>query len=146
MTEPGTTPAVAGYHHFAPTSVSDVEASAQWYERVFGMTRVPVAFPHHGAEQEGYAVVLTEPRSGLVLGLHHHDANPGQSFDERRTGLDHMSFAVAGRADLGAWARWLDSLGIENSGVVDTDDPVPYSVVVFRDPDHIQLELIYMGG
>ena len=115
MTEPGTTPAVAGYHHFAPT-VSDVEASAKWYERVFGMTRVPVAFPHHGAEQEGYAVVLTEPHSGLVLGLHHHDANPGQSFDERRTGLDHMSFAVAARADLGAWARWLDSLGIENSG------------------------------
>jgi glyoxylase I family protein len=143
--KPGTTPAVAGYHHFAPT-VSDVEASAQWYERVFGMTRVPVAFPHHGAEQEGYAVVLTEPRSGLVLGLHHHEANPGQAFDERRTGLDHMSFAVAGRADLGAWARWLDILGIENSGVVDTDDPVPYSVVVFRDPDHIQLELIYMGG
>ena len=103
-------PAVAGYHHFAPT-VSDVEASAQWYERVFGMTRVPVAFPHHGGEKGGYAVVLTEPRSGIVLGLHHHDSNPGQLFDERRTGLDHMSFAVAGRADLDAWASWLDSLG-----------------------------------
>jgi glyoxylase I family protein len=107
VAESGTPPAVAGYHHFAPT-VSDMEASAQWYERVFGMTRVPVAFPHHGAEQEGYAVVLAE------------------------------------RADLDAWARWLDSLGVENSGVVDTGNPVPYSVVVFRDPDHIQLELIYM--
>ena len=60
--------------------------------------------------------------------------------------LDHMSFAVAGHADLDAWAGWLDSLGIENSGVVDTADPVPYSVVVFRDPDNIQLELIYMAG
>jgi hypothetical protein len=38
------------------------------------------------------------------------------------------------------------SLGIENSGVVDTAVPVPYSVVVFRDPDNIQLELIYMAG
>jgi hypothetical protein len=57
-----------------------------------------------------------------------------------------MSFAVAGRADLEAWARWLDSLGVENSGVVDTGNPVPYSVVVFRDLDHIQLELIYMAG
>jgi catechol 2,3-dioxygenase-like lactoylglutathione lyase family enzyme len=144
VAESGVAPAVAGYHHFAPT-VSDTEASARWYERVFGMTRVPVAFPHHGTESEGYAVVLAEPRSGIVLGLHHHDANPGQSFDERRTGLDHMSFAVADRADLDAWARWLDSLGVENSGVVDTDDPVPYSVVVFRDPDNIQLELIYMA-
>ena len=83
MAESGVAPAIAGYHHFSPT-VSDVEASAQWYERVFGMTRVPVAFPHHGAEQGGYAVVLTEPRSGIALGLHHHEANPGQSFDERR--------------------------------------------------------------
>jgi len=138
-------PAVTGYHHFAPT-VSDVEASAQWYERVFGMTRVPVTFPHHGGEQGGYAVVLTEPRSGIVLGLHHHDANPGQAFEEQRTGLDHMSFAVASRADLDAWATWLDSQGVRNSGVVDTGDPVPYSVVVFRDPDNIQLELIYMAG
>jgi len=57
-----------------------------------------------------------------------------------------MSFAVAGRADLDAWASWLDSLGVANSGVVDTGDPVPYSVVVFRDPDNIQLELFYMAG
>ena len=145
LAESGMAPNVTGYHHFAPT-VSDVEASAQWYERVFGMTRVPVAFPHHGGEKGGYAVVLMEPRSGIVLGLHHHDGNPGQPFDESRTGLDHMSFAVAGRPDLDAWASWLDSLSIENSGVVDTDNPVPYSVVVFRDPDHIQLELIYMAG
>jgi len=34
---------------------------------------------------------------------------------------------------------------VENSGVVDTGNPVPYSVVVFRDLDHIQLELIYMA-
>jgi len=145
VADSGTGPAVTGYHHFAPT-VSDVEASAQWYERVFGMTRVPVTFPHHGGEQGGYAVVLTEPRSGIVLGLHHHDANPGQAFEEQRTGLDHMSFAVASRADLDAWATWLDSQGVRNSGVVDTGDPVPYSVVVFRDPDNIQLELIYMAG
>ena len=111
MADSATAPTVTGYHHFAPT-VTDVEASARWYERVFGMTRVPAAFPHHGGEDGGYAVVLMEPRSGIMLGLHHHEANPGQPFDERRTGLDHMSFAVAGRADLGAWASWLDSLGV----------------------------------
>jgi glyoxylase I family protein len=57
-----------------------------------------------------------------------------------------MSFGVAGRADLDAWASWLESIGVENSGVIDTGDPVPYSVVVFRDPDNIQLEFIYMAG
>ena len=30
--------------------------------------------------------------------------------------------------------------------MIDTDKPVPYSVVVFRDPDNIQLELIYIAG
>src|SRR5262245_1597861 len=110
VAEPSVAPAVTGYHHFAPT-VSDVEASAHWYERVFGMTRVPVTFPHHGGEEEGYAVVLMEPRSGLVLGLHHHDTNPGQPFDERRTGLGHRSFSVAGCADVQPGARWLASLG-----------------------------------
>jgi hypothetical protein len=54
-----------------------------------------------------------ETRSGVAVGLHHHDGNPGQPFDESCTGLDHMSFGVAGRADLDAWARWLDSIGVE---------------------------------
>ena len=125
--------------------MSDVEASAQWYERVFGMNRIPVPFPHHGAEDSGYAVLLMDPRSGAVIGLHHHDANPGQLFEECRTGLDHISFGVAGRADLDTWAAWLDELGVEHSGVIDTDSPLPYSVVVFRDPDNIQLELFYMA-
>jgi catechol 2,3-dioxygenase-like lactoylglutathione lyase family enzyme len=145
LTEPGPAPAVTGFHHFSPT-VSDVEASAQWYERVFGMTRVPVPFPHHGDETGGYAVLMMEPRSGVAVGLHHHNANPGRPFDESCTGLDHMSFAVAERADLDTWASWLDSIGVENSGVIDATDPMPYSVVVFRDPDNIQLELIHETG
>ena len=40
LTETTAAPAVTGFHHFSPT-VSDVEASAQWYERVFAMNRVP---------------------------------------------------------------------------------------------------------
>ena len=50
------------------------------------MTRVPVACDHGG--EKSAAVVLMEPRSGIAVGLHHHDGNPGQPFDEH--GLDHM--------------------------------------------------------
>jgi len=145
LTETTAAPAVTGFHHFSPT-VSDVEASARWYERVFGMSRVPVIFPHYGAEEGGYAVLLTEPRSGVAIGLHHHEANPGQPFDESRTGLDHISFGVADRPSLDAWASWLDELGIEHSGVIDADKPMPYSVLVFRDPDNIQLEFFHMAS
>ena len=99
-----------------------------------------------GDEEGGYAVLLIDPRSGIAVGLHHHEANPGQPFHESRTGLDHISFGVADRASLDAWASWPDELGIEHSGVIDIDKPMPYSVVVFRDPDNLQLELFHMAS
>jgi glyoxylase I family protein len=147
VTEPSTctAPAITGVNHFSPT-VSDVEASAAWYERVFGMSRVPVPFPHHEDEDGGYAVLLIEPRTGFAIGLHHHEANPGDGFDERRTGLDHISFGVAERADLDAWTAWLDELGVAHTGVRDIEQPVPFSTLVFRDPDNIQLEFMYAAG
>lgn len=140
-----TAPATTGVRHFSPT-VSDVEASAAWYARVFGLTRVPTVAPHHGDEDGGYAVLLVDPRTGFLFGLHHHDDLLPGAFDERRVGLDHIAFGVADRAALDTWTRWLDDLGVAHSGVIDKDGTRPYSVVVFRDPDNIQLELFHRDG
>jgi glyoxylase I family protein len=145
MTETSNAPGLTGFHHFSPT-VSDVEASAQWYERVLGMTRVPATFPHHEDEDGGYAVLLMEPRSGIAIGLHHHEVNAGGTFAEGPTGLDHIAFNVATRADLDTWARWLDEQQVVHSAVNDVDTPMPYSTLIFRDPDNIQLELFFMAG
>ena len=142
MTQSSAAPAMTGVHHFSPT-VCDVEASAAWYERVFGMTRLPVTFAHHDDEQSGYAVLLADARSGVVIGLHHHADNDGERFAENRTGLDHIGFGVSTRAELDAWAAWLDGLGVEHTGVRDIAEPMPFSTLVFRDPDNIQLELIH---
>ena len=71
---------ITGIHHFSPT-VSDVEASASWYEHVFSMTRVPITFAHHEREETGYAVLLMDPVSGLVIGLHHNEGNEGEPFE-----------------------------------------------------------------
>lgn len=133
---------ITGIHHFSPT-VTDIEASAAWYEKVFSMIRVPMRVPHHDREDTGYAVLLIEPDSELVIGLHHNEANAGDRFDEARTGLDHIGFAVPTRESLDAWVAKLDELGIEHSGVRDISEPVPFSTLVFRDPDNIQLELIH---
>lgn len=138
-------PATTGFHHFSPT-VSDVETSAAWYQHVLGLQRIPVTFPHYGDEQGGYAVLLMDPASGVVIGLHHHEAHGGDRFSEVRTGLDHMAFGVAAREDLDAWTSWLDEVGVAHSGVISITEPMPLSTVVFRDPDHIQLELIHMPG
>ena len=131
-----------GIHHVAPT-LSDVEASASWYEQVFSMIRVPITFAHHEREETGYAVMLIDPVSGLGIGLHHNEANEGEPFDETRTGLDHIGFKVASREALDDWVAKLDGLGIEHSGIRDLTAPVPFSTLVFRDPDNIQLELIW---
>lgn len=136
-------PALSGVHHVSIT-VTDVEASAHWYETVFRTQRLPMTFPHHGAEESGYAVLLIEPTTGFAFGLHHNAANTGTPADERITGLDHISLAVAERSDLDAWADWLTVQGVTHSGVNDVTEPIPYSTLVFRDPDNIQLELIYL--
>lgn len=138
-------PATTGFHHFSPT-VSDVEASATWYQEVLGLQRLPAPFPHYGDEQGGYAVLLMDPASGVIIGLHHHEANAGETFHETRTGLDHLAFGVATREHLDTWTSWLDEVGVAHSGVISITEPMPLSTVVFRDPDHIQLELIHMPG
>lgn len=138
-------PSMSGFHHFGVT-VTDVEASADWYQRVLGLDRIPVTIPHHGNEQSGYAVLLADFSCGIIIGLQHNTRNDGRSFDEARTGLDHVSMSVPSRSDLESWAQWLDDSTVPHSGVTDVDDPIKYSALVFRDPDNIQLEFIFMAG
>lgn len=137
-------PSLSGIHHVSLT-VTDVEASAAWYQRVFGMKRLPMTFAHHGCEQTGYGVLLIDQDSGLTIGLHKNTGNTGEPFDEARTGLDHVSFNAATRAELEAWVARLDQLGVGHSGIRELTEPFPFATVVFRDPDNIQLEFITQG-
>ncbi len=127
---------LGGIHHISLT-VTDLEFSVGWYERVLGARAVAEEF-HPG----GKAIILVEPHSGIGVGLHRHEANEGETFSETRTGLDHVAFSVASRAGLEAWQRRLEALEVPHSPITDVEDPLAYSVVVFRDPDNIQLELI----
>lgn len=133
-------PSVIGIHHLSLT-VRDLEASLAWYQRLFRADRVPMKFPHYEREHTGFAVLLVEPRSGLMIGLHTNTANDGEQFDEARTGLDHVGLNVGTRREMEAWTAWLDELGIEHSGIRTEGRPYAYATVVFRDPDNIQLEL-----
>jgi catechol 2,3-dioxygenase-like lactoylglutathione lyase family enzyme len=129
-------------HHIALT-VTDLEARIPWYERVFGV-RYQMEESHKG----GTGKVLADPDWRLVFALHGHDANGGEAFAETRTGLDHVGFMVPSRADLEAWQAHLEELGVARTAAADrpcTQSPIvdrPYgSVLVFRDPDNIQLEM-----
>ncbi|MBE1585392.1 VOC family protein [Nonomuraea angiospora] len=140
MSEPSTPP-ISGLHHFAFT-VRDLEASIAWYQKVFQATLVDGDLPHYGREWTGYANLVIEPRTGLAIGLHRHEANQDEEFNEARTGLDHVSLRVDGREGLEAWADWLDGLGVAHSGIQRRTRPFVHSTIVFRDIDNIQLEVV----
>lgn len=128
-------------HHIALT-VTDLEASIPWYERVFDITyRLEV--PHPG----GTGKLLADEERRLVIVLHRHEANEGERFAETRTGLDHVGLMVPSRADLETRQAHLQALGVERAPAANqpcTQSPIDDrhfgSILVFRDPDNIQLE------
>lgn len=129
-------------HHIALT-VTDLEASTAWYQRVFGIDPV-MEMPHEG----GWQRMLADPAMQLVIVLHRHDVNGGEPFSERRTGLDHVGMGVPTRAELEIWQTHLEEMGVVRADAADrpcTQSPIadtPYgSILVFRDPDNIQLEI-----
>jgi len=137
-----TDPAPARLNHVAIT-VRDLEASRTWYEDVFGL-KYQMDAPHEG----GFAQLLANEDFSLVFALHRHDANDGNAFLESRTGLDHVGMGVPSRADLVTWQSHLERHGVVRAAAADrpltqsaiADEPYGH-VLVFRDPDNIQLEL-----
>ena len=135
----GSEASLSGIHHVA-LNVGDVEKSARWYGDVLGF--VPL-FPY---DTEDFERRLVRHPSGVVLGLtRHRHADAASPFSERRTGLDHLAFAVDDPAVLDAWAERLTAAGVEHSGVKITPT-TGSALVAFRDPDGIQLEVYAAQG
>jgi glyoxylase I family protein len=128
-----------GLQHVAIT-VSDLQRSTAWYSALFG------AEPVLDEDEEGgefhHTVYALE--GGMLFGLHTHMGREARdAFDERRTGLDHVSFALPDSAALDAWGKRLDELGIARGGVKKAHYG---SGISFRDPDGIALEFFIAPG
>jgi glyoxylase I family protein len=129
--------AIAGGHHIAFT-VRDADRSAKWYEDLLGMQ---VAL--RGDDDSVRFRVLAHPASGWVIGVRQYPGREEGAFDEFRTGLDHFAFAVSSRMELEGWEQRLRAAGVTFTPIADT--PIG-SVIVFRDPDNIQLEFWLPAG
>jgi len=134
-------------HHIALT-VTNLEKSIPWYEKVFA-----IGFQFEAPHQGGTSKLLADDDWHLVIVLHRHDDNQGEAFTETRTGLDHVGFMVDSRSDLEAWQDRLEKAGVKRAEAADrplTQSPIaetPFgSILVFRDPDNIQLELYAPPG
>ena len=124
-------PLHGAYSHVTLT-VTDVAASADWYERTLGLDRV--------LDSEGptWRRTILASESGLRIGLTaHHTTGDDDPFDETRVGLDHVSLACADAAEVAAWAAHFDELGVARGEVVDAGYA---TVMVVRDPDGIPIE------
>ncbi len=124
-------------HHLALT-VTDVDRSVPWYARVLELEEYTRREdPETGLRK----VVLRSPSEGFAVVLVEH-ANTGRPrFDERRTGLDHVAFKVSSRSELAEWEARLEEYGVTYTPAKQSRTLEGSSVVVFRDPDGIQLEI-----
>jgi glyoxylase I family protein len=117
----------------AAVTVTDLERATRWYTALLGTA--PVL--DEDEETGGFHHTVFLIGGGQLLGLHTHPQAATDSFDEHRTGLDHLAFSCRDRAELESWVTRLDGLGIEHGGIVDAHYG---SGLSFRDPDGIALE------
>ena len=127
---------VLGYHHLS-LSVTDLGKSTEWYQQVLGLDVTAEI------EGEGFRRTrLRAPNSGVTLTLTRHDAQSGDTFSERRAGMDHVALDV-GTVDAVAELKVrFAELGVEHSEVKATKSGT--AMITLRDPDNIQLEVF--GG
>jgi glyoxylase I family protein len=130
---------ILGIHHVA-INVRDVESSVRWYCDVLGFTPL---FPY---DTDDFTRRVIRHPSGVVLGItRHNHADAETQFSERRTGLDHLAFAVGTQDDLQSWLARLDAAGVVHSGITITP-ATGSALIAFRDPDDIQLEMYVAQG
>jgi len=130
-------PTITGGHHIALT-VRDADRSAEWYGDLLGMQVVL-----KGDDDTVRFRVLAHPDSGWVIGVRQYPGREEGAFDEFRTGLDHFAFGVSSRAELGSWEQRLRAAGVPFTPIAES--PIG-PVIVFRDPDNIQLEFFLPAG
>lgn len=133
--------AASDFHHVRLT-VSSIETSRKFYDDVFGFE---VAFewdPNADDETKKslwflFGGVIYKFAGGL-FGLRPVAAD-GDTFDEDRAGLDHLSFGVDTNQDLHDAVATLDRLGIAHEPIKVGGPGL--AILEFRDPDNIALEV-----
>jgi catechol 2,3-dioxygenase-like lactoylglutathione lyase family enzyme len=129
-------PTLTGVHHVALT-VTDVDRSVPWYERVLGFESIGCDDHPTGMRK----AFLRGPGFGITLTLVQHPVSEYSLFDERRPGLDHLTFSVPNQTCLREWTDRLTEHGVTFSPITEEHTAPGTEVISLRDPDGIQLVL-----
>lgn len=128
-----TTQITTGSVHHLTLTVTNVDRARAFYTEMLGFQQIT---------EFGPRVLLSNGSVLLALGPapDPQRALSDDCFDENRVGLDHVSLSVGSRHDLEAAVRRFDEHGIAHGEIKDLE-AFGLSVLAFRDPDNIQLEL-----
>jgi len=132
----------SGFAHVRLT-VTDIGRSKAFYDQVFGWPTAVDASASvdepgvNESPEQFYGGTVYQTPQGTLFGLR---PVGSESFDAGVTGLDHVSFAVASKADLDAAAAALTEAGIEHGEVNELTD-AGMAILSFQDPDDINIEL-----
>ena len=132
----------SGFAHVRLT-VTDIARSKAFYDQVFGWPTVVDASDSvdepgvKESPEKFYGGTVYQTPQGTLFGLRPVGSS---AFDPQRTGLDHVSFAVASRVDLESAAAALTEAGIEHGEINDLTE-AGMAILSFQDPDDINVEL-----
>lgn len=115
--------------HHVKLTVRDLEISKRFYESLPGFKCV--------AEYPDFIMFFV---GNFYLGLTTYLGKvPKELFSEFRTGLDHISFEVKSKQGLESALEFFDKNKISHGSIEKLSNGL--LILVFRDPDNIQLEL-----
>ena len=132
----------SGFAHVRLT-VTDISRSKAFYDRVFGWPTAVDASDSvdepgvRDSPEKFFGGAIYQTPQGTLFGLRPVGST---GFDPDQTGLDHVSFAVASRAELDEAAAALTEVGIEHGEIKDMTD-AGMAILSFQDPDDINIEL-----
>ena len=98
-------------------------------------------FAAYGGERR--KIFLRHAGLDVRIGITEHRSGSHEAFDETHVGLDHLAFRVRSEADLLDWQARLAALDIAHTPIASANSIPGAAVLVFRDPDSIQLELFF---
>jgi catechol 2,3-dioxygenase-like lactoylglutathione lyase family enzyme len=124
-------PVLLGLHHLK-LPVSDLDASIDWYGRVFDAEYLP-QFDHFDSDGVRYAVIISVP--GLPVPIELRWAPMAAS---GMTGYDPIDLAVDSVDALQQWVTHLDAHGVEHSPVISGGAG---HLIVLADPDGIFIRI-----
>lgn len=122
----------AAINHLALT-VTDMDRARDFYREVLGFEFVTEFGPKYLMSNGEVILALNQAPDPA-------QAIENDRFSEHRVGLDHVSFNVGTMAELENALQVLEDMGVPHGEIKDLGG-LGISVLAFRDPDNIQVEL-----